>query len=302
MADRTAELPPPRAEQAYFTVFAIETGVLSLPAFLLLDPNDVDPTSRWAAPALSFVLQHSANKGYTLFDLGIHKQYKSLPPAALEIIPYFEPVSVAEDAADHIIAGGLQPSDISHVIISHAHWDHTGEPGLFPKATVVVHQGTKDRVDNGYPKNPRSSLPQDLLPSDRVHVLDDTTEWRPIGPFPRAYDLFSDGSAYIIDAPGHVEGHINLLVRTSADGAWIMLLGDSCHDRRLLSGELHFAIDVDEQGRRTTKMHTDLVAAQGHLVRVRELMKNPRVRALLAHDVPWWEERKGFWPDKIASL
>ena len=145
-------------------------------------------------------------------------------------------------------------------------------------------------------------MPQDLLPEDRTRVLDASIEWRPIGPFPRAYDLFGDGSAYIIDAPGHIEGHINLLARTSADGGWILLLGDACHERRLLTGELQFCVDVDEQGNRSTKMHTDLVAAQEHLARVRELMKNPRVRVLLAHDAPWWEKKKGLWPEKIVSL
>ncbi|KZV66789.1 Metallo-hydrolase/oxidoreductase [Peniophora sp. CONT] len=295
-------LPTPRADQAYFTVSAIEAGVLFLPANLILDPSDVDPASRWAAPALSFILQHSDNNRYTLFDLGILKNYMSLPPAAVERIPLFGPVRVKEDVAEHLVAGGLQPSDISNVIISHAHWDHTGDPSLFPKAAIIVHEGTKTRVDSGYPKDARSTIPQNLLPAERTRVLDASAEWQQIGPFPRAHDLFGDGSAYIIDAPGHVEGHINLLARTSADGGWIMLLGDACHERRLLTGEARFCIDIDERGRQTTKMHTDLVAAQEHLARVRVLMENPRVGVLLAHDAPWWEEKKGFWPEKIDSL
>lgn len=298
----SSALPSPRTDQAYFTVSAIEAGVLFLPANLIFDPSDVDPASRWAAPALSFILQHSDSNRYTLFDLGILKNYTSLPPAAVERIPLFGPVRVKEDVAEHIVAGGLQPSDISNVIISHAHWDHTGDPSLFPKATITVHEGTKARVDSGYPKDARSPIPQDLLPTERTRVLDASIEWQSIGPFPRAHDLFDDGSAYIIDAPGHIEGHINLLARTSADGGWIMLLGDACHDRRLLTGEARFCIDIDEHGRQTTKMHTDLVAAREHLAHVSELMKNPRVRVLLAHDTPWWEEKKGFWPEKIDSL
>lgn len=131
---------------------------------------------------------------------------------------------------------------------------------------------TKAPWNNGYLKG--STIPQDLLPlnDNRTWVLDAAIVWKPVGPFPRAYDLFGDGSAYVIDLPGHVEGHINLLARTSADGGWILLLGDTCHDRRLLTGELQFCIDIDEQGHRTTKMHTNLLTAQEHLIRVRELM------------------------------
>lgn len=279
---KAVALPPPHADQAYFAVSAIEAGVLFLPANLIFDASNVDPKSRWEAPALSFILQHNGDNRYTLFDLGISKNYTSLPPAAVERIPLFGPVRVKEDVAEHLVVGGLQPSDISNVIISHAHWDHTGDPSLFPKAAIIVHEGTKARVDSGYPKDARSTISQNLLPTERTRVLDAGTEWQPVGPFPRAYNLFGDGSLYIIDAPGHVEGHINLLARTSSDGGWIMLLGDACHDRRLLTGEARFCIDTDEQGRQTTKMHTDLVAAREHLARVRELMKNPRVRVLLA--------------------
>ncbi|VDC06368.1 unnamed protein product [Peniophora sp. CBMAI 1063] len=299
---QNATLPAPRTDQPYFTVSAIAAGVISLPADLVFSPNDVDPSTRWDAPAFSFMLQHSASKRYTLFDLGIRKDYQNMPPAALERIPFFEPVRVEQDVAGYLSAGGLQASDISDVIISHAHWDHTGDPGCFPNATFVVHEGTKARVEHGYPEDARSTIPQGLLPVDRTRVLNNKTEWHPLGPFPRAYDLFGDGSAYIIDAPGHVEGHINLLTRTSADGGWLMLLGDACHDRRLLTGELQFDVDTDEGGHKTTKMHIDLDAAQEHLARVRELMKSSRVRVLLAHDAPWWEEKKGLWPEAIASL
>ena len=45
---------------------------------------------------------------------------------------------------------------------------------------------------------------------------------------------------YVVDAgDGHVAGHINVLARTSEDGGWIYLAGDSAHDRRLLTGPLN---------------------------------------------------------------
>lgn len=56
-----------------------------------------------------------------------------------------------------------------------------------------------------------------------------------IGPYPRAMDIFGDGSMYIIDASGHVDGHINILARTSPDGAWILLGADSAHHPDLIT-------------------------------------------------------------------
>lgn len=51
--------------------------------------------------------------------------------------------------------------------------------------------------------------------------------------------------------------------------------------------------------------HTDKVVAEETIKRIKEVYKIPRVKVVLAHDVPWYEENKGgpvFWPGKIASL
>jgi hypothetical protein len=53
-------------------------------------------------------------------------------------------------------------------------------------------------------------------------------------------DLFGYGSLYIVNAPGHLPGHLNLLCRTG-DRNFVYLAGDSCHDPRLLTGELEIA-------------------------------------------------------------
>lgn len=48
-----------------------------------------------------------------------------------------------------------------------------------------------------------------------------------IGQF-RAFDLFGDGSFYLLDTPGHAVGHLAGLARTTPD-TFIMMGGDLCH-------------------------------------------------------------------------
>jgi glyoxylase-like metal-dependent hydrolase (beta-lactamase superfamily II) len=50
-------------------------------------------------------------------------------------------------------------------------------------------------------------------------------------------DIFNDGTIRIVHCPGHISGHINLLVKTDT-GSYFYLGGDACHDRRIMRKEL----------------------------------------------------------------
>lgn len=121
--------------------------------------------------------------------------------------------------------------------------------------------------------------------------------WEPLGPFPHTLDLVGDGSIYVISAPGHLPGHINLLCRTSPT-KWVYLGGDTFHDRGMLTGEKWITTYPDESGNgRTCCIHIDKDAAQGSLNRVGELVKAAEqedydVETVAAHDVVWWRENQ----------
>jgi len=63
-----------------------------------------------------------------LFDSGFHHQqwFKDFP-----MPDYMRPDEAVKLA-------GVQPEEITDIIISHAHWDHMGGIDLFPKATVWI--------------------------------------------------------------------------------------------------------------------------------------------------------------------
>lgn len=295
-------LPSPAENQPYCDVSALEAGDIFLNPKMFIDNATTDEPER--APSLSFLLRHSTNNKKFVFDLGIRKDWKNSPTRIVEWIQKIYNVDVQQDVVDSLAKGGLTPSDVDTVCLSHSHFDHNGNTSLFTKSEIVVGGDTPKLFEGGFwPKNPDAFFAEDLLPPGRTRLLGEELNWQQIGPFPRAYDFYGDGSLYVVDAPGHLYGHINLLARTSADGGWIYLAGDTAHHWNLVKGLSAFA--CGHPGHHHETAHQDKELAELALKRVRELMKLPRVRVLLAHDKPWYDENKGgpaFFPGQIKSL
>ncbi|EKM79432.1 hypothetical protein AGABI1DRAFT_113995 [Agaricus bisporus var. burnettii JB137-S8] len=295
-------LPPPADDQPYCSVSALEAGHIYLNMKMFIDNAASEETIR--TPSLSFLLQHSVNKKKFVFDLGIRKDWENSPPKAVEWMRTVYKVDIPQDVSDSLAKGGLSPRDIDTVCISHIHFDHSGHAPLFGHSEFIVGGDTRQLLEPGiYPHNPNSFFSADILPPERTRFLGDELHWQPIGPFPRAYDLYGDGSLYIIDAPGHLSGHINLLARTSPDGAWIYLAADTAHHWNLVNGSS--VIACGHPGHLHDTAHMDKELAEKMINRVREVMKVPRVKVILAHDKPWYDENKdkdAFFPGKINSL
>ncbi|KAI0633731.1 Metallo-hydrolase/oxidoreductase [Trametes polyzona] len=284
-------LPVRLSDQAYCEVSALEAGFVRVPLGFLIDTAKEGEMSD--LPVLAFLLTHSKSRDRFLFDLGIRKDIHNLPPKSRQSLDKLSfIVSVPDDIVDSLAKGGLAPTDVKYVCPSHIHFDHIGDPSLFPTAEFLVGADAQPLIAHGYPEDPASSYAQDLLPADRTQYLN-PAGWTPLGPFPHALDFYGDGSLYIVDAPGHMPGHLNVLARTSADGG--------AHDRRLLTGEAGIPV------------HPVYGCPHGHkeqteetISRIRELERmDSRVRVLIAHDVPWYQANKdssAFWPRKIESL
>jgi len=293
-------LPPPTADQVFCTVSALEAGLIELPDEMFI--TKATPGKITLAPSLSFLLQHSKSNKKFVFDLGIRKDYQNYPPVIVDWIKSTYPVKVTQDVFDSLKKGGLQPTDIDFVCLSHCHWDHTGDTHPFTKSRFLVGGACRSLFTNVYPGDPHGRFASDLLPEGRTEFLD-PSGWKPIGPFPRAFDFYGDGSLYIIDAPGHLSGHINVLARTSSDGGWIYLAGDSAHHRNLITLESDIAVGHPAHVHNCA--HEDKEAAHEHILRINKLLGLPRVQVLLAHDEPWFSKHKdgdSFWPGKIESL
>jgi glyoxylase-like metal-dependent hydrolase (beta-lactamase superfamily II) len=219
------------------------------------------------------------------------------------------------DTAASIRAGGLDPvRDIDTVILSHSHWDHVGTPTDYPSSRFVVSSGTLSIFETGMNHYPASMFDKDPLPLGQTYELPPVSgskeahtaaqqqtqhQWSAVANFPHAVDYFGDGSIYIIDSPGHLRGHINLLLRGSPDKR-IYLGADCCHDPRILTGEKNIAMYDDGHGGQRS-VHSDLPKAMETIDRIQVLLKNhPNVEWIVAHDLKWANaNQQRFFPGKL---
>lgn len=311
------------------TVHALEAGSLTLPAAHFLDP--CEPGVRITKPSLSFLIQHTDDNGKLtriLFDLGIRRIASEYPPELQKHMQTRQPLSTDPDVRKSIERGGLRTDDVDVVILSHVHWDHVGRPKDFQKALFVVGHGTLQLLRSGASAGgtggSHSHFEPDLLPLARtielgpaVHPTTVTpaskdpasgrariskAKWQPLLHLSAGLDVFGDQSLFIVDAPGHLNGHINLLARTGPE-TWVYLAGDSCHDRRLLTGDVDIAEWTDVHGR-TCCIHTDKVTARQTLRNIRELeiLYGEEIEVILAHDDGWYNAPSNkirFWPGQL---
>lgn len=112
--------------------------------------------------------------------------------------------------------------------------DHTGDLSLFPKSTKAIFgPDWKKTFGTWYPTNPKSPYHEYEFDGRQVIELSTAIFDRDVAGL-KAHDYFSDGSFYVLHAPGHTAEHLCGLVRTTPSSAtkhstFVLLGGDSCH-------------------------------------------------------------------------
>jgi glyoxylase-like metal-dependent hydrolase (beta-lactamase superfamily II) len=195
------------------------------------------------------------------------------------------------------------------------HWDHVGEPRDFQRSKFVVGNGALALLSGSSSslRGSHSFFESDLLDQDRTIELKNPYErdspepqsepveksapgkahfdrsWTSYGHLPRVLDVFGDLSLLIVDAPGHLPGHINILARTGPTTS-VYLAGDACHDRRIMRKERAIGEWHDAEGH-ICCIHGDKKVAEQTIDRIRELEANG-VEVIFAHDVEWEENER----------
>lgn len=176
--------------------------------------------------------------GHILYDTGYSKKFKEETSAfPNKLYALVTPVFYTDEdcAKSKLRAKGVNPEDVSYIIISHFHADHIGGISDFPNAKYIYLKDDYDKVKNlrGFSALLNGFLPG-LLPKDfedRSIAVDDKYRFKNYNSkieshFDYSYDILGDGSLVAVDLPGHTSAQMGLYMR--GEDKEYLLVADSC--------------------------------------------------------------------------
>jgi len=206
-----------------------ERGGIGRKIDIFRDPNWVEPL-----PILCFLIEHP--EGRFLVDTG-DTWRNSVPGYLPRWNPFYKQVQIRvaphEEVGSRLLAMGLDPAtDIGTVILTHFHHDHTGGLDHFPRSRII---GPRENyaVSTGFRGMLTGCLPQRWpvwLKPDLVEL-----DGPAVGPFPSSRKITSDGRILLVPTPGHVDGHVSVIVR--GEELTYFLAGDATYSQANLLAE-----------------------------------------------------------------
>jgi N-acyl homoserine lactone hydrolase len=253
---RPIALPlPGGSEGATVRVHLIKTGeMMSPPAFIDRPPGRLawprmlaTRRSKWVAlPIPAFLVEHPT-VGPILIDTGLH------PSVAEDPKQNFGRVSAAintfrmersETLREQVAARGVEPNDVSVVVMTHLHYDHASAVSEWPEATFVVDQREWDAASGGGAR-------QGYHPRQFDHAFDwqaidyDAESVDSFATFAHSVDLFGDGSVRLLATPGHTLGHQSVLLALGG-GREALVCGDAAYTLKTIREGAAPLITADE--------------------------------------------------------
>ena len=126
-------------------------------------------------------------------------------------------VTLTKSLKTQLADAGYRPADITHVVLSHYHYDHSANTNDFASATWLVRQVERDAMFAAKP-------PDLVLPSTYSALRGSKTTIIKTDD----YDVFGDGTVVIKFTPGHTPGHQVLSLKLANTGR-VVLSGDLYH-------------------------------------------------------------------------
>lgn len=175
-------------------------------------------------PTPVFVIEHPA--GLVVVDTGLHPELATTTVRLRQCANLFD-VHLPSDGSGTVgpvlRSAGFDPGQVTQVILTHLHFDHTGGLLELPNARVIVQHREWVELYNERLVTLGAYNPEDVeLGHERLEVDGD-------------YDLFSDGTVTCLLTDGHTAGHQSVRVCTQT-GTYV-ISGDCCYLRRTLTHE-----------------------------------------------------------------
>jgi len=209
--DRAADPAPPPAVELY----ALECGRASIAdADIFADDGSLAGVARELVDPC-YLIRHP--EGDLLWDAGLPD---GLADSEEGVVAGPFTLRMPARLVDQLAQLNLTPADIEFLSISHSHFDHVGNVGLFASATWIVDADERAWMFREEARADENFALAAPLESVQPHLIEGEGD----------YDVFGDGSVTIVQAPGHTPGHTVLLVRLPNSGP-VLLTGDMYHLR-----------------------------------------------------------------------
>jgi N-acyl homoserine lactone hydrolase len=204
---------------ASIKLYVLDGGVLeSDPARYRLTKEDVGTTQLSVA---AYLIVHP--KGLLLWDTGAVPDGSWTPTGnpiqQRLVLPDGQErrVTIRASLGAQLKAGGYSPAQVTHLALSHYHWDHTANANAFARATWLVRQSERDAMFADKPLGTATPMTYSALEASTTTIT--TAD---------EHDVFGDGAVILKNAPGHTPGHQVLYVKLAKTGG-VVLSGDLYH-------------------------------------------------------------------------
>ena len=176
-------------------------------------------------------------QGWILFDTGYTDRFfKTTEYFPNKIYALITKVFIQkhEEVKQQLLAFGIQPEEVKHIIVSHFHADHIGGLIDFEKARIYCSKEAYNQAKNissflDFSKGILKALiPKDI--ENRLSLIEDLGMLKTDPIFGNTYDLFNDDSIIVHQLPGHAKGQIGIQLQT--EKSKYFLIADACWNRK----------------------------------------------------------------------
>jgi glyoxylase-like metal-dependent hydrolase (beta-lactamase superfamily II) len=200
-------------------LYVLDGGVLqSDPTRYRLTKEDVGTTELSVA---AYLVVHP--RGVLLWDTGAVPDESWTPTGApipqRLVLPDGQErsVTIRTTLKAQLTASGYAARDVTHLAISHYHWDHTANANAFAGATWLVRQAERDAMFADKLLGTVTPKTYGALKTSKTTIVSQDE-----------HDVFGDGAVILKSAPGHTPGHQVLYVKLAKTGG-VVLSGDLYH-------------------------------------------------------------------------
>jgi glyoxylase-like metal-dependent hydrolase (beta-lactamase superfamily II) len=239
---------PATAKPAAVSLSRLDCGTMLIKEFdsFFSDRPGLYPKGPRQITDSCYLIQHGDQQ--MIWDTGVSAGLKGKSQDFGELVIHLDAT-----LAEQLAKGGLKPSDIDILGISHMHSDHTGQAAEFAQAKLVIGKQDFEKTagkDDPFGPWRGAGKPVTLLTAD--------------------HDIFGDGSVVALHLPGHTPDHLALLVKLKSGPV-------------LLSGDVYHSTMAREK-RGVPPFNTDRAQSLASMDRFEKIAKETGAKVIIQHE------------------